>query len=144
MKRNLTARLRHGWLAVLAQAAAAGAASLVLAWAGPAAAAPRYADKDTALELAQALDKGVLGNSLISSTFIQSVGRDQFVIRAVLDNGAQENWDMHQIRAWSQAESLTLRKNRALLFPKEQSNAFAVLDKNAFAQKALRAKVYAK
>jgi len=140
MNRTSAARPRHGWLAL-----AAAAAGLVLAWAGPAAAdPPRYADKDTALELAQALDKGVLGNSLISSTFIQSVARDQFVIRAVLDNGAQENWDMHQIRAWSQAETLTLRKNRALLFPKEQTNAFAVLDKNDFAHKALLAKVYAK
>jgi hypothetical protein len=139
MNRNSTLRRMEGWLVL-----AAGAASLVLAWGGPAAGAPRYADKDTALELAQALDKGVLRNALISSTFIQSVGRDQFVIRAVLDNGAQQDWDMHQIRAWSRDESLTLRKNRALLFPKEQSNAFAVLDKNAFAQKALRAKVYAK
>jgi hypothetical protein len=51
---------------------------------------------------------------------------------------------MHQIRAWTRDESLTLRKNRALLFPKEQTNAFVVLDKNAFALKALHAKVYAK
>jgi hypothetical protein len=121
-----------------------GAASLVLAWGSLAAAAPRYADKDTALELAQALDKGVLRNALISSTFIQSVGHDQFVVKVVLDNGAEQDWDMHQIRAWSRDESLTLRKNHALLFPREQTSAFVVLDKNAFTQKALRAKVYAK
>ena len=122
----------------------AGVTSLMPSFGGPAAAAPRYADKDTALELAQALDKGVFRNALVSSTFIQSVSRDQFVVKVVLDNGVEQDWDMHQIRAWSRDESLALRKNRALLFPKEATNAFVVLDKNQFAQKALRAKVYAK
>ncbi len=127
------------WIALLA-----GVTGLMLGVAGRAGAAQRFADKDTALELAQALDKGVFRDRLISSTFIQSVGRDQFVVKVVLDNGAELNWDMHQVRAWSHDESLTLRKNRALLFPKEQTNAFVVLDKNLFTQKALRAKVYAK
>jgi hypothetical protein len=139
MNRNPNLRRIEGWTAL-----AIGAMSLLLAGAHPAHAAPRYADKDTALELAQALDKGVLHSALISSTFIQSVGRDQFVIKVVLDNGAEQDLDMHQLRAWTRDESLTLRKNRALLFPKEQSSAFVILDKNAFTQKALRAKVYAK
>jgi hypothetical protein len=139
MNRISPLRRFEAWIALVA-----GATSLILAWGTIASAAPRFADKDTALELAQALDKGVIRNALITSTFIQSVGRDQFVVKVVLDNGAEQDWDMHQIRDWSRDESLVLRKNRALLFPKEQTNAFVVLDKNAFATKALHAKVYAK
>ena len=139
MNRKPTPTRAAGRLALLA-----AAAILALGGAGRAGAAQRFADKDSALELAQALDKGVFRDRLISSTFIQSVGRDQFVVKVVLDNGAELDWDMHQVRAWSHEESLTLRKNRALLFPREQTNAFVVLDKNLFTQKALRAKVYAK
>jgi len=128
------------WIALLAGAAGLGSGHAGILCASP----QRYADKDAALELAQALDKGVFRDRLISSTFIQSVGRDQFIVKVVLDNGAELNWDMHQVRAWTHDESLTLRKNRALLFPKEQTNAFVVLDKNLFTQRALRAKVYAK
>ena len=139
MNRKPTLTGAAGRIALLA-----AATLLALAWAGRAGAAQRFADKDTALELAQALDKGVFRDRVISSTFIQSVGRDQFIVKVVLDNGAELDWDMHKLRAWTHDESLTLRKNRALLFPKEQTNAFVVLDKNLFAQKALRAKVYAK
>lgn len=139
MNRKPTLRRAGGWIALLA-----GLTSLMLASAHPAGAAPRFADKDTALELAQTLDKGVYRNALITSTFIQSVARDQFVVKVVLDNGAEQDWDMHQIREATRDETLTLRKNRALLFPKEQTNAFVILDKNQFALKALRARVFAK
>ncbi len=112
---------------------------------GPTAqAAPRYADKDTALEMANALDKAVFRNSLIRSTNIQSVGRDQYLLKVVLDNGAELDWDMHQLRQLTRDEAITLKKNRVMLFPKQKSNEFAVLDKNQFTQQALRSKVLAK
>jgi hypothetical protein len=102
---------------------------------------PRYADKDTALEVAKVLDKSVFRNHLVTSTFIQSVERDKYVIKVVLDNGAEQDWDMNQIRAWTKDESITLQKNRALIFPHDRSNIFVVLDKNRFTQKALRTRV---
>ncbi|MBI4082086.1 MAG: hypothetical protein HY423_05690 [Candidatus Lambdaproteobacteria bacterium] len=114
------------------------------AWAASALAAPRYADKETALELAKALDKGVFRNHLISSTFIQSREPGGYILKVVLDNGAELNWDMNQIRGWSKDETLVLSRNRALLFLSEDTNTVAVFDKNQFMQKALRAKVYAK
>jgi len=110
----------------------------------PALAAPRYTDKENALALAQALDKGVFRDNLISSAFIQSRSTGNYLIKVVLDNGAEQDWDLHQIRNWSKDDSLTLRKNRALVFPSEDTNGFVVLDKNQFATRALRARVYAK
>ena len=106
--------------------------------------APRYADKDSALDLAGLLDKAVFRNQLVSSTFVQGVGHDQYLLKVVLDNGAEQDWDMHQLRQWSKDESLVLQKNRALLFPKETTNAYLVLDKNEFADRALQSKVLAK
>ena len=45
----------------------------LLALAGTAqATAPRFADKDTALDLSQILDKGLFRDQLISSTFVMS------------------------------------------------------------------------
>lgn len=117
---------------------------LALCWGATAGAAPRYTDKDTALELAQALDKGIFRGKLISSTFIQSVGKDQYFVKVVLENGGEESWDMHALRKWTQDDLLTLSKNRALVFPKEDSSEFGVLDKNQFTQRALRARVYSK
>jgi hypothetical protein len=117
------------------------AGALALGAGAARAAGPRYADKDTALEVAKVLDKGVYRNHLITSTFIQSVARDQYVVKVVLDNGAEQDWDMNQIRAWTKDESIVLQKNRALVFPHDRSNGFVILDKNQFTQKALRTRV---
>jgi hypothetical protein len=116
-------------------------AGLLLCWSFWAQGASRYVDKDTALEVSKVLDKAVFRNNLITSTFIQSAGRDQYLIKVVLDNGAEQDWDLLQIRQWTKDESIVLQKNRVLLFPREHSNAFVVLDKNQFTQKALRARV---
>lgn len=123
---------------------AALAALLVLVWSAPLAAAPRYTDKDTALELARVLDKGIFRGMLISSTFIQSAGDDEYLIKVVLENGGEQNWDLRRIRTWVKEDLLTLSRNRVLVFPKKDSNEFGVLDKNAFTETALRARVYAK
>jgi hypothetical protein len=117
---------------------------LALGVALPLSAAPRFADKETALTLAQALDKGLYRGKLISSTFVQSMGKDQYLIKVVLENGGEENWDLNQIRQYSKDDLLTLSRNRALVFPLESSSEFGVLDKNQFAQTALRARVYIK
>ncbi|MCZ6558116.1 MAG: hypothetical protein O7A69_10105 [SAR324 cluster bacterium] len=113
-------------------------------WAATAFSAPQYTDKENALNLAEALDKGIYRNNLITSTFIQSVGKGRYFIKVILDNGAEHNWDLRQVRARSKIESLVLRKNQALLFPSEDSNDFAILAKSAFSRTALRAKVYTK
>lgn len=129
-------------LAALAVTAALLVGSVLTAGAPAAlASGPRYADKDTALEVAKVLDKAVYRSNLVSSTFIQSVGKDQYVIKVVLDNGAEQDWDMNQIRMWTKDDSLTLQKNRALLFPHDRTNNFVVLDKNLFTQRALRTRV---
>ena len=118
---------------------------LILAgWACGAAAAPKYTDKENALNLAEALDKGIFRNNLITSTFIQSVGKGRYFLKVILDNGAERNWDINQLRAHTKRESIVLKNNRALLFPSEESNKFVTLDKGAFARQALAARVYVK
>ena len=112
--------------------------------AGPLAAAPRFTNKDTALELAKVLDKGVFRGKLISSTFVQSPDVGDYLIKVVLDDGTELNWNIDQIRLWSQDDSITLQKNRVLVFPSLETNEFGILDKNEFTRMALRARVYAK
>jgi hypothetical protein len=131
---------RRLWLP-LAGALLAGA---LLALAGAATAAPRFTNKDTALELALVLDKGVFRGKLISSTFVQSPDVGDYQIKVVLDDGTELNWSIDQIRLWSQDDSITLSKNRVLVFPSLETNEFGILDKNEFTRKALRARVYAK
>lgn len=113
-------------------------------WAGSALAVSKYTDKENALNLAEALDKGIFRNRLITATFIQSVGKGRYFVKVVLDNGAEHNWDLKRLRALSKQESILLSRNRALLFSSEQTNDFAALDKTRFSQQALAAKVYVK
>jgi hypothetical protein len=117
---------------------------LLLGGAVAAPAAPRFTNKDTALELARVLDKGVFRGKLISSTFVQSPEVGDYQIKVVLDDGTELNWSMDQIRLWSQDDSITLQKNRVLVFPSLETNEFGILDKNEFTRKALRARIYAK
>ena len=112
--------------------------------AAQAVAAPRYGTRETALELAEVLDKGVYRNRLITSTFIRSIGKGQYFIKVVLDNGSEQDWTMDRIRQLSRTEAVVLKNNGALLFPSEETNAFVVLDKGRFAQMALQSKVYVK
>ena len=84
--------------------------------AGGAMAASKFTDKENALNLAEILDKGVFRNRLITATFIQSVGKGQYFIKAILDNGAEHNWNINRIRALSKQEAIVLSNNRALLF----------------------------
>ena len=122
--------------------------SLALAWAALfsalALAVPRLTDKDTALQLARLLDKGVFRGNLISSTFVQSPEAGKYLIKVVLDNGTELNWNLEQIRLWSQDNSLTLSRNKVLIFPDKEASEFGVLDKNSFARMALRSEVFAK
>jgi len=106
------------------------------------AAPPRYADKESALEISQVIDKGLFRGNLISSTFVQSAGRDKFELKVVMENGGEHIWDMNDIRMWTQDGLITLTRNRALVFPSKDSNEYAVLDKNLFSQQALRARVF--
>jgi hypothetical protein len=117
---------------------------VAVAWAGLALAAPRYTDKSNALELAEALDKGIYQGRLVTSTFIQSVGKGRYLVKVVLDNGAEHDWDIARIRTLSKREQIVLRENGALLFPSEEDNDFVVLDKKRFARTALRGKVFVK
>lgn len=130
----------------LAAAVACGALLLALLWqATPTAASvSRYLDRGAATQLAEVLDKGVFRGKLISSTFIKSAAPGDYFITVALDNGGEQHWDLHQIRLWSLDNTITLSKNRVLVFPREDSNEFGVLDKNVFAQEALQARVYAK
>lgn len=114
------------------------------AWAAPATAASRYTDKTTALELAETLDKGAFRDRLIISTFIQSVGKGRYLIKVVLENGAELNWDLNKVRSLTKAEQIVLRNNGALLFPSEEDNRFVTLDKTLFSRIALRSKVFVK
>jgi len=107
-------------------------------------AASRYTDKDNALKLAAALDKGVYQRKLITSTFVKSVSTDKYFIKAVLENGAEFDWDINKIRALAREGKVMLRNNQALIFPDQSENKFVVLDKNLFSQRALRSKVYVK
>jgi hypothetical protein len=118
--------------------------ALLIGWALLAGAAPRFTNKDTALELAKVLDKGVFRGKLISSTFVQSPDVGDYQIKVVLDDGTELNWNIDQIRLWSQDDSITLSKNRVLVFPSLETNEFGILDKNEFTRAALRARVYAK
>lgn len=117
---------------------------MITVFGSPATAAPRFTDKDKALELAKVLDKGVFRGALISSTFVQSPQPGDYQIKVVLDNGAELNWNLEQIRLWSQDNSLTLSRNKVLVFPDEDGDRFGILDKNAFTRTALRARVYGK
>ena len=110
-----------------------------LAWA-----ASRYTDKDNALKLAEALDKGVYHQKLITSTFVQSEDKDKYYIKAILENGAEHNWDIRELRGMARDGDLVLRNNQALIFPDETENSFVILDKNLFSQRALQSKVYIK
>ena len=116
----------------------------LLSWPAPAGAAPRFTNKDTALELAKVLDKGVFRGKLISATFVQSPDVGDYQVKVVLDDGTELNWNIDQIRLWSQDDSITLSKNRVLVFPSLETNEFGILDKNEFTRKALRARIYAK
>jgi len=123
------------------------AATVALVWLNlfsAASAAPRYTDRENARALAQALDKGIFRNAIIQSTFIQSIGGENYYIKVVLDNGTSQDWTLEQIHQWSKAEAFLLSGNRVLMFPAEDSNAFVVLDKNEFVRQALAAKTYAK
>ena len=117
---------------------------VIVAWAGLVVAAPRYTDKDNALKLSDTLDKGIYQNQLITSTFIQSAGKGRYFIKVILDNGAQQNWDLIQIHALSKNESIVLKNNRALIFPDENLNEFVPMDKNLFSEQALTSRVYVK
>ena len=117
---------------------------LLTGWAGGALAVSKYTDKENALNLAEALDKGIYRNRLVTATFIQSVGKGQYFIKAVLDNGAEHNWNLRRIRALSKNDAIVLSRNRALVFLTDNSNEFAVLDKTRFSQLALIANVYVK
>ena len=108
------------------------------------AAAPRYANKEDALDLAKVLDKSLFKSSLITSTFVQSVAPEQYLIKVVLENGAEQEWDLRQIRNWSREDSIVLQRNRVLLFPRKNTNEFVVFDKNAFTQKVLLSRIYTK
>ena len=107
-------------------------------------AAPKYTDRENALELAKVLDKSVFRNHLVGSTFIQSAGDDRFFIKVVLDNNVSQNWTIDQIHAWSKSEEILLSGNRVLLFPSRQSARFVVFGKNEFARQALKNTIYAK
>ena len=120
------------------------AALALLLGACAAAAAPRYTDRENALALAKALDKGIFRNNLIESTYIQSIGGERYFIKIVLDNGTAQDWTLEQIHAWSKAEAILLSGNRALVFPSDEHNTYEILDKNAFVREALQAKVYVK
>ena len=115
---------------------------LALAWgvlfSALALAVPRLTDKDTALEMARLLDKGVFRGNLISSTFVKSPEAGKYLIKVVLDNGSELNWNLEQIRLWSQDNSLTLSRNKVLIFPDMEASEFGVLDKNVFSRMALR------
>lgn len=114
-------------------------------WLGAAAAAaPRYTDKETALELARALEQGVFRGHLITSTFIEGRGEGRYQLKVVLDDNTVQEWTLPQLHRWSQEEAVLLRGNRALLFPRADSNRFVTLDKNAFARRALKATIYCK
>lgn len=121
---------------------AAGIALVLLA--ASAAAAPRYTSRDNALALARAIDKGIFRNNLIESTFIQSIGGEQYYIKVVLDNGTSQDWTLDQMSTWSKSNAILLAGNQVLLFPSDTSSEFVVLDKNAFVREALQAKVYGK
>jgi hypothetical protein len=125
--------------ALLALAVLALAMLAVLAM--PLRAAPRYVDKDSALEIAKALDKGIFRGHIISSTFVQAAGREQYRIKVVLDNGTEQDWDLEQLRAWTREGAVSLPGNRILLFPRADSAVYVLFDKNEFARKALRARV---
>ncbi len=107
-------------------------------------AAPKYTDRENALELAKVLDKSVFRNHLVGSTFIQGVGDDRFFIKVVLDNNVSQDWTIDQVHAWSKSEEILLSGNRVLLFPSRQSARFVVFDKNDFARQALKNSIYAK
>ena len=119
-------------------------ATALISFLGSAHSAPRFVDKDTALDLAQVLDKGVFRGSMIISTFVHSPATGDYQVKVVLDNGAELNWTMRQIRQWSHDHSLTLSKNRVLIFPKLDTNEYGVLDKIEFTKLALRSRVFAK
>lgn len=119
-------------------------AAALTAFQGAAHSAPRFTDKDTALELAQVLDKGVFRGSMIISTFVHSPATGDYQVKVVLDNGAELNWTMRQIRQWSHDHSLTLSRNRVLVFPMVDTNEYGVLDKIEFTKLALRSRVFAK
>ncbi len=118
--------------------------ALLLGWALPAPAASRYTDKVNALDLAETLDKGAYRNRLITSTFIQSVGKGRYQIKVVLENGAEHTWNLDQLRALARREQIVLSANRALLFPTQENNLFVSLNKTEFSRKALRSKVFVK
>lgn len=122
--------------------------ALALAWGALfpalALAVPRLTDKDSALKMARLLDKGVFRGNLISSTFVLSPEAGKYLIKVVLDNGTELNWNLEQIRLWSQDDSLTLSRNKVLIFPDREASEFGVLDKNDFARTALGSEVFAK
>lgn len=118
--------------------------AVLTAWAVPAPAASRFTDKTNALDLAETLDKGVFHERVIASTFIQGVGKGRYKIKVVLDNGAEHNWNLDQLRALTRREQIVLRNNQALLFPSQEDNRFVTFDKTRFARTALRSKVFVK
>lgn len=117
---------------------------LLLSLATPALSAPRYVDREKALQLAEILDKGLYASKVITSTFIQGIGEGKYFIKVILDNGRELNWDIAQIRSLAKKDVLSLRNNGALLFLNDENNEFAVLNKNRFTQLALKSKVFVK
>lgn len=117
---------------------------LLATMAGSAFSTPRYTDKETALNLAKALDKGTFDNQLITSTFIQAAEKGRYFIKVILENGGEQDWNMVRLHDLSRRESIVLQGNLALLFINDDTNEFVVLDKNEFTQQALKSTVFIK
>ena len=104
--------------------------------------APRYASYEVALELSRQIDKGTFQGQRIIATFIRRVEDSRYLLRLQLESGAEHEWDMHQLRRWTQSDALVLRGNRALVFTSPYTHEYATLDKNRFVRLALRSDLY--
>ncbi|MDH4120699.1 MAG: hypothetical protein OEV94_03240 [Deltaproteobacteria bacterium] len=107
-------------------------------------ATPKYTDRETAMKLAEALDKGMYNGNLITSTFIQDAGVNGHYLRVVLDNNTSEDWTLDKLQQYARDERVRLRGNNILLFPSPNAGRFLVLDRARFIRSGLAAKVYVK
>lgn len=105
---------------------------------------PKFTDKQTALELARVLDKGMFGRYTISSAYVQNENVSDYYLSVILSDGSAQKWYIDQIYKWSRDDRLLLDGNRALLFLDPTDSRFVVLDKNKFHRQALSANVYTK
>ena len=110
----------------------------------PAFAFPEYTSRQKALKLAAVLDHGYFKSIKISSVFVKNRGKDDYYLQAILDDGSSRKWLINRIREWTQTDELILSKNRALVFPSEQSTDFGVLEKNDFYRTVLNATAFVK